>query len=157
MNSPNCASSSGATSGSPPPPTLADERPPGPGPWGRGGAPAPAPGQARCAGRSGGGAVADHCPDRGAAPAGGGCHGACCVLAADRGPPPVARSAAQLFIDGGDCRRAHEIVAAALEAEWSEDLILLYGECLGADVLGQIERAGKGVKSRARGPRPPCA
>ena len=62
----------------------------------------------------------------------------------------VARSAAQLFIAGGDCRRAHEIVAAALEADWNEDLILLYGDCLGADVLGQIERAEKWLKSRPR-------
>ena len=75
---------------------------------------------------------------------------ACWQRTDDRLDARVARSAAQLFIDGGDCRRAHEIVAAALEAEWSEDLILLYGECLGADVLGQIERAEKWLKSRPR-------
>ena len=62
----------------------------------------------------------------------------------------VARAAARLFIAVGDCRRAHEIVGAALEAEWNEDLILLYGECLGADVLAQIERAEKWLKSRPR-------
>ena len=60
----------------------------------------------------------------------------------------VARTAAQLFIALGDCRRAHEIVAAALEAEWGEQLILLYGECLGGDVLAQIERAENWLKSR---------
>ncbi|OGA35462.1 MAG: hypothetical protein A3F75_06540 [Betaproteobacteria bacterium RIFCSPLOWO2_12_FULL_64_23] len=75
---------------------------------------------------------------------------ACWQRTDDRLDARVARSAAQLFIDGGDCRRAHEIVAAALEAEWGEDLILLYGECLGADVLGQIERAEKWLKSRPR-------
>ncbi|MDP2639699.1 MAG: heme biosynthesis HemY N-terminal domain-containing protein [Betaproteobacteria bacterium] len=75
---------------------------------------------------------------------------ACWQRTDDRLDARVARSAAQLFIDGGECRRAHEIVAAALEAEWSEDLILLYGECLGADVLGQIERAEKWLKSRPR-------
>ncbi len=68
----------------------------------------------------------------------------------DRLDARVARTAAQLFIDCGDCRRAHEIVAAALEAEWNEQLILLYGECLGTDVLAQIERAEKWLKSRPR-------
>ena len=68
----------------------------------------------------------------------------------DRVDARVARTAAQLFIALGDCRRAHEIVEAALEAEWSEPLILLYGECLGADMLAQIERAEKWLKSRPR-------
>ncbi|MBI5908989.1 MAG: heme biosynthesis protein HemY [Betaproteobacteria bacterium] len=62
----------------------------------------------------------------------------------------VARTAAQLFIALGDCRRAHEIVGAALETEWSGELILLYGECLGADILAQIERAERWLKSRPR-------
>ena len=62
----------------------------------------------------------------------------------------VARTAAQLFVVLGDCRRAHEIVGAALEAEWSEELVLLYADCLGADVLAQIERAEKWLKSRPR-------
>jgi len=62
----------------------------------------------------------------------------------------VARTGAQLFIALGDCRRAHEIVEAALESEWSGELILLYGECLGADILAQIERAEKWLKSRPR-------
>ena len=62
----------------------------------------------------------------------------------------VARTAAQLFIALGDCRRAHEILEAALEAEWNEQLILVYDECLGADVLAQIERAEKWLKSRPR-------
>lgn len=68
----------------------------------------------------------------------------------DRLDARVARTAARLFIALGDCRRAHEIVAAALEAEWNEELILLYGECLGTDVLAQIERAEKWLKARPR-------
>ncbi|MGP1678152.1 MAG: heme biosynthesis HemY N-terminal domain-containing protein [Burkholderiales bacterium] len=68
----------------------------------------------------------------------------------DKRDARVARTAAQLFIAGGDCRRAHEIVAAALEAEWNEDLILLYAECPGADVLAQIERAEQWLKARPR-------
>jgi HemY protein len=68
----------------------------------------------------------------------------------DRLDARIARTAARLFIDVGDCRRAHELLEAALEAEWSEELILLYGECLGSDVLAQIERAEKWLKSRPR-------
>src|SRR5487761_2706254 len=66
----------------------------------------------------------------------------------DRLDARVARTAAQLFITSGDCRRAHEIIAAALDAQWSEDLILLYGECLGTDALAQTERAENWLKSR---------
>jgi HemY protein len=75
---------------------------------------------------------------------------ACWQRAEDRLDARVARTAAQLFIALGDCRRAHEIVEAALEAGWSRELILIYGDCLGADVLTQIERAEKWLKSRPR-------
>ncbi len=75
---------------------------------------------------------------------------ACWQHTEDRLDARVARTAAQLFIGVGDCRRAHEIVAAALDAEWNEELILLYGECAGSDILAQIERAEKWLKSRPR-------
>jgi HemY protein len=75
---------------------------------------------------------------------------ACWQRTEDKLDARVARTAAQLFIVLGDCRRAHEIVAAALDSAWSEQLILLYGECLGGDVLAQIERAEKWLKSRPR-------
>ena len=68
----------------------------------------------------------------------------------DRLDARIARTAAQLFIASGDCRRAHEIIAAALRAEWNEDLVLLYGECLGTDLLAQIERAETWLKTRPR-------
>jgi HemY protein len=74
----------------------------------------------------------------------------CWQHAEDKRDARVARTAAQLFIELGDCRRAHEIVAAALEAEWNEELVLLYGECLGADLLAQIDRAEKWLKLRPR-------
>ena len=75
---------------------------------------------------------------------------ACWQRTEDKLDARVARTAAQLFVVLGDCRRAHEIVGAALEAEWSEELVLLYADCLGADVLAQIERAEKWLKSRPR-------
>ena len=62
----------------------------------------------------------------------------------------VARTAAQLLIALADFHRAREIIAAALEAEWSEELVLLYADCLGTDVLAQIERAERWLKSRPR-------
>jgi len=68
----------------------------------------------------------------------------------DRRDARVARTAAQLLIAAGDCRRAHDIVANALDADWNEDLILLYAECLGGDLLAQIERAEKWLKSHPR-------
>lgn len=75
---------------------------------------------------------------------------ACWQGTEDRLDARVAYTAAQLFSALGDCRRAHEILEAALDAEWNERLILLYGECLGADILKQIERAEKWLKSQPR-------
>lgn len=77
---------------------------------------------------------------------------ACWQRSEDRLDARVAHTAAQLFIALGDCRRAHEILEAALDSEWNERLILLYGECRGADILTQIERAEKWLKSRPRDP-----
>ena len=62
----------------------------------------------------------------------------------------IARTAAQLFVALADFARARDIIAAALEAEWSEELVLLYGDCLGSDVLAQIERGETWLKTRPR-------
>ena len=75
---------------------------------------------------------------------------ACWQRTEDQLDTRVARTAAQLFIAHGDCTRAHQILAAALDAQWSEELVLLYGECPGSDVLAQIERADKWLKLRPR-------
>jgi HemY protein len=75
---------------------------------------------------------------------------ACWQRTEDKLDARVARTAAQLFIALGDIRRAREIAAAALEAEWSEVLVLLYGDCLGTDALAPIERAEKWLRSRPR-------
>jgi HemY protein len=73
---------------------------------------------------------------------------ACWQRTEDKLDARVARPAAQLFIALGDFHRAGEIIAAALEAQWSEELALLYGDCQGTEVLAQIERAEKWLKSR---------
>ena len=75
---------------------------------------------------------------------------ACWQRTEDKLDARVSRTAAQLFLALGDWRRAHEIVASALEAEWSEELVLLYGDCPGTGVLAQIDRAEKWLKSRPR-------
>ena len=75
---------------------------------------------------------------------------ACWQHAEDKLDARLTRAAAQLFIALGDCRRAHEVIEASLEAQWSEELVLLYGDCLGGDALAQIERAEKWLRSRAR-------
>jgi HemY protein len=77
---------------------------------------------------------------------------ACWQRTEDKRDARVARPAAQLFIALGDFHRAGEIIAAALEVEWNGDLALLYGDCQGAEVLAQIERAEKWLKSRPRDP-----
>ncbi len=75
---------------------------------------------------------------------------ACWQRTEDKLDARVARTAVQLFIALGDQRHAREIAAIALDAQWSEELILLYGDCLSADVLAQVERAEKWLKARPR-------
>lgn len=75
---------------------------------------------------------------------------ACWQRTDDKLDARVARTAAQLFIALGDYTRARDVIAAALEAEWNEPLVLLYGDCLGPDVLAQIERAEKWFRIRPR-------
>jgi HemY protein len=75
---------------------------------------------------------------------------ACWQRTEDKLDARVARAAAQLFLARGDFHRSREIIAAALETEWGEALVLLYGDCVGADVLAQIEQAEKWLKLRPR-------
>jgi HemY protein len=75
---------------------------------------------------------------------------ACWQRTEDKLDARVARTAAQLFIALADFRRAREIIAAALETEWSEELVLLYADCLGEDALAQIERAERWLRARPR-------
>lgn len=69
------------------------------------------------------------------------------VPAADRKHPKVAAAAARSFIEVGDCAGAHGVLEQALDAEWSPELVALYGECLGEDALNQIERAETWLKA----------
>jgi HemY protein len=53
----------------------------------------------------------------------------------------IAAAAAQCFMALGGCKEAHQIIEQSLESSWDTGLIGLYSECLGQDVVGQIERA----------------
>ena len=68
------------------------------------------------------------------------------VPSPDRRDRRVATAAAQCFISLGGCDRAHRIIVEALEAAWDSDLVALYAECEGGDVLKRIERAEAWLK-----------
>jgi HemY protein len=59
----------------------------------------------------------------------------------DRRQTRVALAGARCFLKLGGERQAAEVIAASLEAEWSEDLVLLYGECTGGDNVKLIQQA----------------
>lgn len=64
--------------------------------------------------------------------------------------PRIAAMAARLFIGLGGCKDAHRIIADALNAEWSGELVLLYGECEDDDALERIEQCEEWLRSRPR-------
>ncbi len=62
----------------------------------------------------------------------------------------VARAAARAFIQRGGHDTALDVVEAALDQEWHEDLVALYGELRGSRPGRQIERAEKWLHARPR-------
>jgi HemY protein len=54
---------------------------------------------------------------------------------------PIARAAAQSFLQLGGDREAVDIVARSLERTWNSDLVELYGECRLPDPTQQLEQA----------------
>ncbi|HSD44043.1 MAG TPA: heme biosynthesis HemY N-terminal domain-containing protein [Burkholderiales bacterium] len=73
--------------------------------------------------------------------------------AADRTRTRVAATAARLFIDLGDCARAHPVIRDALEEQWSSELVALYGECRGGDDdLARIEQCERWLREHPRDP-----
>ena len=59
----------------------------------------------------------------------------------DRIQTKVAAAAARSLLQLGGERQAAEILAAALDHEWSDALILLYGDCVGSDTVKLIRQA----------------
>lgn len=65
---------------------------------------------------------------------------------ADRARGKIALAGARSFLAFRDCQTAMDILADSLEKEWDSDVVRLYGECQGKEVLKQIERAENWLK-----------
>jgi HemY protein len=70
--------------------------------------------------------------------------------ASDRTRARVAATAGRLFIDLGDCARAHTVIRDALGEQWSSELVALYGECRSGDDLARIEQCERWLKEHPR-------
>jgi HemY protein len=68
------------------------------------------------------------------------------IPASDRLNSKIALAAARQFLALGECQAATEIIGASLEEQWDSDLVRLFGNCVGKDVLKQIERAENWLK-----------
>jgi len=62
----------------------------------------------------------------------------------------VAAAAAQCYTALGGCAQANQIIEQALEAEWNSELVALYAECAGTEVVRQIERAENWLTANPR-------
>lgn len=58
----------------------------------------------------------------------------------------IVASAARTLIRTGDSKFAQKILSDSLNAQWDGDLVTLYGDCMGDDVVGQIEQAEKWLR-----------
>ncbi len=68
----------------------------------------------------------------------------------DRRTPSLAGEAARLLIAAGDCLNAQRIIEDVLDEEWDSNLIAVYGECKGGDVLGRIAQGEDWLKRHPR-------
>ena len=64
--------------------------------------------------------------------------------------PWVARAAARAFMQRGGHDTALDVLEAALNHEWREDLVALYGEVRGSNPARQIEQAEKWLHAQPR-------
>lgn len=64
--------------------------------------------------------------------------------------PWVARAAARAFMQRGGADTALDILEAALESDWHEELVALYGEVRGSSATRQIEQAEKWLHAHPR-------
>ncbi len=60
----------------------------------------------------------------------------------------IAATAARAFITLGDCPNARQILTDSLNEQWDSDLVMLYGDCLMGEVVGQIEQAERWLKQQ---------
>jgi HemY protein len=64
----------------------------------------------------------------------------------------LSATAAQSFAALGDCAEANRIIESALAAQWDAGLLALYAECLGPNVMEQLQRAESWLQSHPRDP-----
>jgi HemY protein len=64
--------------------------------------------------------------------------------------PWVARAAARAFMQRGGHDSALDVLESALNREWSEELVVLYGEVRGSSPTRQIEQAEKWLNAHPR-------
>lgn len=67
--------------------------------------------------------------------------------------PWVARAAARAFLQRGGDDTALDVLEAALDREWNEELVALYGELRASNPRRQIEQAEKWLHAHARDAR----
>lgn len=70
--------------------------------------------------------------------------------AADRRLSRLAGETARLLSAAGDCIHAQRIIEDTLDEEWDSDLLEIYGECKGGDVLGRIAQGEEWLKLHPR-------
>ncbi|HUF19904.1 MAG TPA: heme biosynthesis protein HemY [Burkholderiales bacterium] len=66
--------------------------------------------------------------------------------------PRIAATAAQSFAALGDCAEPTRIIESALAAQWDPGLLALYAECLGPNVMEQLQRAESWLQLHPRDP-----
>lgn len=67
--------------------------------------------------------------------------------------PQVAQAAARAFTERGGADTALDVIEAALNKQWHEDLVTLYGEVAGSSPTRQIEQAEKWLHAQPRDAR----
>lgn len=69
---------------------------------------------------------------------------------AERRAPGLALEAARRMLAAGEHAAAQQVIEDGLDEEWSSELVALYGDCRGGDVLGRIARAEGWLLSHPR-------
>ena len=72
------------------------------------------------------------------------------IPAREKRDAKVAAAAAQCFSALGGCAQANQIIEQALGVAWNSDLVALYAECAGTEVVRQIERAENWLETNPR-------